>query len=155
MKLKGYKAFEDKNTEGWYDDRYDKQDHDREDDNLYGRPVHHSKKIHGGYDPDEEEDVSSDDMDHLLYLIRAIFKGVGIHVEIERKGLDMQMYVAVAKKEKIKNLVNIFNTVKKIKSDILPQYDSEFQVWEVKGGECELVFGFFYDDGDGDDNAPF
>jgi hypothetical protein len=166
MKIKGFKIFEEKEkkpNEHWYDSRYDNRDDDdfdnypseEGDDGLFGRPVHHSQKIHGGYDPDAE-DVSSDDMEHLYYLIRTVFKNEGIHVSIEKRGLDLSICILVNKKEKIKNLLNIFNTVSKVRNDILPQYDCEFQMLnDSNTGHPELIFGFFYDHGDGDDREPF
>ena len=155
MKLKGYKTFEEKEQPSeWYDKDYDDlvRKFEDDEDNQYGRPSHSSNKIHGGYDT---EDVSTDDMEHLYYLIRNTFKNIGITVVIEKRGLDLSLCIMLNKVEKIKNLVTIFNTVNKIKNDILPQYDCELEMWQPKDGITELIFGFFYEDGHGDDGDPF
>ena len=143
MKLKNYKEL------------FEQYDSPEDDDDLYGRPSYSSKKIHSGYDPDEDDEIQGDDMEHLLYLLRSLFKNTGVDVEIEHKGLDIMIYAVLNKKEKMKTVLKIFDVAKKLKKDILAQYDSEFELWETKSGHPMLTFNFFYDDGDGDDNAAF
>ena len=48
-----------------------------------------------------------------------------------------------------------FDVVYKMRKDILPQYDSQMELFETKSGHPVLSFEFYYDSGDKDDNAPF
>jgi hypothetical protein len=58
-------------------------------------------------------------------------------------------------REKIESIISVFDTAKRLKRDILPQYDSEFEMWETKDGKPLLVFNFYYGEGLEDDNTPF
>ncbi len=152
MKLKNYKQIlEEVDPKDWGED-YDFED---DDDDLYGRPSYKSKSIHSGYDPDVDDDLPADDMEHLLYLLRSFFKQSGIDAEIEHKKLDIMAYVVLNKREKMSTILKVFDVAKKLKKDILAQYDSEFELWETKSGYPMLTFNFYYDNGDGDDRAAF
>lgn len=152
MKLKNYKQiFEEVDPKDWGED-YDFED---DDDDLYGRPSYKSKSIHNGYDPDEDDELPADDMEHLLYLLRSFFKQSGIDAEIEHKKLDIMAYIVLNKREKMSTILKVFDVAKKLKKDILAQYDSEFELWETKSGYPMLTFNFYYDNGDGDDRAAF
>jgi hypothetical protein len=151
MKLKGYKFFEKEEVtlKGYSSDD--------DDDHLFGRPnySYNPKKIHSGYNPDEEDEAISADMDHFLYLLRAHFRNCGISdIEINREGLDITIFAILNKREKLKSIINIFNAVKKIKKDLMQQYDSDFELYESKLGDPVLSFEFTYDEG-GDSKAPF
>ena len=138
MKLKNYKElFEE----------IDPQDWGEEDDYLYGRPNYSKKSIHSGYDPDEEDDIQSDDIQHLLYLIRSLFKNVGIEADVDSEGLNISICVILNKKEKMKSILSVFDVAKKLKKDILLQYESEFELWETKDDRPVLTFNFKYTDG--------
>lgn len=137
MKLKNYKEL------------FEQYDGPEDDDELFGRPSYNSKK---DVNDDEEEDTVSEDMEHLLYLLRQLFKSSGVDVIIESKGLDITIYSILNKRQKMSSILKVFNVVKKLKSDILPQYDSEFELWETKTGEPMLTFNFMYEGQDGDPN---
>lgn len=109
------------------------------------------------YDQDEEEDYDQDeDMEHLLYLLRSMFTNSGIYdVEINNKKMDLTIYVELRYRERLKDIIKIFEVVNKLKKDILPQYDSEFEMWKTKKGNPLLTFNFYYDEGLDDDNIAF
>lgn len=144
MKLKSYKQLLEE---------IDPLDWSESDDDLFGRPSYPSK------DDDDDDDIPSEDMENLLYLLRTLFKNSGVEADIESKGLDIMIYVVLNKKEKISSIIRVFDVAKKLKKDILPQYDSEFELWETKKSEPMLTFTFTYDGEDGDPNqdgsAPF
>ena len=158
MKLKNYKElFEEVDPKDWGED----------DDDLYGRPHYGSKnddyeelkkkfkeQMGESFDDDDDnEDTSaSDEMDNLLYLLRTLFKNGGVEAEFESKGLDKMVYVVLNKREKMSSILKVFDLVKKLKRDILPQYDSEFEMWETKSGLPMLTFNFEYEGSDGDPN---
>lgn len=177
MKLKKYRElFEEVDPSDWERDWSD-------DDDLYGRPNYTSNtknatsatdddyerlrrkySMSGSLDDDDDDeddldDVQSEDMENLLYLLRTLFKNSGVEADIDHKGLDIIVCVVLNKKEKISSVLKVFDVAKKLKKDILPQYDSEFEMWETKTGEPMLTFNFNYEGADGDPNydggAPF
>lgn len=152
MKLKNYKQlFEEIDPRDWGEEY--------NDDDLYGRPNYSKKSIHSGYDPDEEDDdIQSEDMQHLLYLIRSLFKNVGIEADVDSEGLNISICVVLNKREKMKGILSVFDVAKKLKKDILLQYESEFELWETKDDRPVLTFNFTYTDGvvyDDEDDDDF
>jgi hypothetical protein len=175
MKIKSYKDYVEKPTnEHWryfedspYDDDYDDEDNYREDeyahlnDNL---PINKKSEFdddyeYGNYEEDDyenDDDVDVDDMQHLLYLLRTMFKNSGVEdVYVESKKMDISISVEMRRRETIKDIMRVFEVANKLKKDILAQYDSEFEMWETKQGKPMFVFNFYYDEGLEDDNMPF
>jgi len=101
------------------------------------------------------EESSDDEEDHLCYLIRSMFNNSGINAQVERDDLDLTVYVFLQQKERMKSILKTFDVVHKLKKDILPQYDSEMELYESKQGYPIFKFDFFYGYGDKDDNLPF
>lgn len=156
-----YDAYLEKYPGNWNDDD-DEEDEDLGvNDDTFGRPYYPSKSIDSIDDPDEDDngELPDDDMDHLKYLLRTLFKNSGIHADIESKNLDISIYIVLNKREKMKNILKSFDVAKKLKKDILPQYDSEFELWDTASHEPMLVFNFLYEGKDGDPiydgEAPF
>jgi hypothetical protein len=138
MKLKSYKEL------------FEKYDSPEDEDDLFGRPSHSKNNIDS--EDDDDLDTTSEDMENLLYLLRTLFKSSGVDIEIENKGLDIIIYSVLNKRQKMSSILKIFNVVKKLKTDILPQYDSEFELWETKTGDPMFTFNFMYEGRDGDTN---
>ena len=147
-----------------YEGRWDADDYDDDDDHDYGFydqddeddnfGSHSSKKDE--YDEYDEDGMNSNDIQHLNYLLRTMFRNSGIEdVHIENKKLDLSISCALRKKESMKDVIKVFELAKKLKKDILGQYDSEFEMWETKDGRPLLTFNFYYGEGLNDDYAPF
>jgi hypothetical protein len=49
-------------------------------------------------------------------------------------------------KERLSDVVNLFDILKKLKKDILPQYESEFDMWTNRKNQQVLEALFLYDD---------
>jgi hypothetical protein len=155
MKINKYNSFINENIR---DDEYsylnDKLDlNSRWDDSSYD-----PYEDEGFYNDSEDEDdnYENEDMDHLLYLLRKMFNNSGIdNVEITNKKMDLTIYVELRSREKLRDIIKVFEVVNKLKKDILPQYDSEFDMWKTKKGSPLLTFNFYYDEGLDDDNVPF
>lgn len=136
-----------------------------DDDYLFGRPNYSSKKQASNkyydYKDDDDDDgyeyeEDSEEMEHLLYLLRMMFKNSGIEeVEVSSKGLDIEIDVYLNKEERLKSILKVFEVAKKLKKDILAQYDSEFNMYYTKEGDPVLTFNFDYGDGLDDDKSPF
>lgn len=130
-----------------YDDDYD-------DD--YGREYLNSGESRSTFrDEEYEDDVEMGDIQHLLYLLRTMFKNNGIEVEVENKNMDIMIYCIMNPKERLKDIINVFSVANKLKKDILPQYDCEFEMWETRKGKPMLTFNFYYGEGLNDDRIPF
>jgi hypothetical protein len=153
MKVNKYNSFIKENIR---EDEYShlNDDLDRCDDSTYD-----PYSDDGFYNDDSEYDDNldqDDDMDHLLYLLRKMFHNSGIdNVEITNKKMDLTIYVELRSRERLKDVIKVFEVVNKLKRDILPQYDSEFDMWKTKKGSPLLTFNFYYDEGLDDDNVPF
>lgn len=104
------------------------------------------------YDGSDEID-DSDEGDHLCYLIRSMFGNYGLSTTVERNDLDISVYVYLQRKEKMKNVLKAFDVVYKMRRDILPQYQSEFELYESKQGMPILSFDFYYSDREEDDDV--
>jgi len=145
-----------------------------EDDSLFGRPNYPGpedddddddfyddngyKKLTDDRDSDDDDDDDSEDdgqFGHLLYLLRLMFKNTGVEVEITNDDLDISIVAFMNVKERLKDVIKVFEVAKKLKRDTLAQYDSEFEIWYARDGRPMLTFNFYYGDGLDDDNSPF
>ena len=104
---------------------------------------------------DSDDNGGQDDMAHLEYLLREMFRNVGIDVTVTSDNGDIQIVAMLNQKERLRDVISIFSVANKLKKDILAQYDSEFDLWEDKKGLPMLTFSFYYGDGLGDSNTPF
>jgi hypothetical protein len=132
-------------------------------DDYYGRPYYSKSDDDEEYEG-EDENESDDDMDHLCYLLRQMFNNSNFDVNVENSGLDLSMTAQFERKESLKDVIKLFEIVKKIKKDILPQYESSYEMWETKSGRPMITFDFTLDDdadrdgvvtGDKDDDYPW
>ena len=141
MKLKKFNQLFER--EG-FDDIYGYGD-DYDDDDDYSR---YDKDEYKGED---DEDDSDDDMSHLCYLLRSMFNTSNVDVNVENTGLDLSISAQFARRESLVDIIKIFEIVKKIKKDVLPQYSSSYEIWETKKGSPVITFDFNLDgDDDGD-----
>jgi hypothetical protein len=100
---------------------------------------------------------NDDQLGHLLHLLRLVFKNSGLDAQITNNDdLDISIAVFMNEKERLNNVVKVFEVIKKIKRDTLGQYDSEFEIqYSKKMRKTMLIFNFYYGDGLDDDNSPF
>lgn len=108
-----------------------------------------NKDAYDSYREDGGEDFEGDeDMEHLKYLLRSMFKNKGFDsISITNDGLDISIRCILAYREKLSDVVSLFDIINKLKSDILPQYECEFDMWYNKQGQT-LEFNFLNDDSD-------
>lgn len=171
MDIKNYKLFLEKDinwrddedshlndglNDRWDDSTYDPDDDDNyeyDDDYDYGGSA---KNPFDGYEDDEDDkDIETDDMEHLLYLLRSMFKNSGIDAQITNKKMNIKIFIELNKKERLKSLISIFEVVNKLKKDILIQYTCEFDMWQSRS-KPYFEFEFFYgEDGSRKMNDPF
>lgn len=122
---------------------------DNYDDDYYGG--RHAYRKPKDEDDDIEPSVEDDDMENLKYLLRKMFRNRGIkNVTIVNDDLDLTIRCNLSYREKLSDLIALFDVVNKLKTDILAQYDTEFDTWENQTGQT-FEFGFYYGDGLSDD----
>jgi hypothetical protein len=127
-----------------------------DDDELFGRPNYpDSNDDDNEYEDDDDDDDNDGQLGHLLYLLRLMFKNTGVEVEITNDDLDISIVAFMNVKERLKDVIKVFEVAKKLKRDTLAQYDSEFEIWYARDGRPMLTFNFYYGDGLDDDNSPF
>jgi len=133
---------DDDDDDDEYFNRYGDEGDDYDDYDTYG-----SK--------DKEDSDVDDDSEHLLYLLRTMFRNNGVDVDVtSKRGEDIVISCYMGENETLKSVIKVFEVANKLKRDILSQYDSEFEMWESKKGAI-LNFGFTLDEGLEDDNMPF
>jgi len=117
-------------------------------------------------DIEEIEEIAQDDIiENLLSTLRKMIKNSGFenyYVFTDDEG-SINVQFVLNKTEKIGSVMKIMNLLKKLETDILIQYESEFDLWEVKSGEPLITAKFFYDEdvtaptslNDIEDEVPF
>jgi hypothetical protein len=134
------------------------EEEEEEDDEFYDDKGYKKLTDDEDYSEYEEEDDDEEDdgqLGHLLYLLRLMFKNTGVEVEITNDDLDISIVAFMNEKERLTDVIRVFEVAKKLKRDTLAQYDSEFEIWYGKDGRPMLNFNFYYGDGLDDDNSPF
>lgn len=115
--------------------------------------------------PEIEEIAQDDIIENLLSTLRKMIRNLGFenaYVFTDDEGCINVQFV-LNKKEKIASVMKAMNLLKKLETDILIQYDSEFDLWETKSGDPLITAKFFYDEDvdaptsidEIDDKAPF
>ena len=98
-----------------------------------------------------EVDGSNEQMEQLEHLLGLLFKNSGIEAyDIEADGLDFNMYVMLNKKEELSTIVKVLEVCKKLHTDVLIQYDVEFDLWETKSGYPLMTIRYFLDEDEDD-----
>jgi len=147
--------YDDDSTQdyGDYDDWYDEEDED-----YYAGKKSSNDKFNNDGDYEYDDSEQDDDVEHLLYLLRQMFRNSGVQdVRVTAKSNEeILIECYMEKRDSLRNVIKVFEVANKLKRDVLSQYDSEFQMWESKVGGGILTFGFTLDEGlDDDDGLPF
>lgn len=145
----------------WEDDDDDDGYYDYDDDSTkdYDKIKSSNPKFndYDDYDDYGDDDEEDHDIENLKYLLRQMFKNSGIRdISVTTvKNEDIVIEVYLSEKETLRNVIKVFEVANKLKRDILAQYDSEFEIWQMKNNKSVLSFGFTLDEGLEDDNMPF
>lgn len=96
-----------------------------------------------------EEEVSEVDViESLLSNLRKLIKGAKIgefYVFTDDDGCINIQFV-LDKSMRMSSLMKVMNLLKKLETDILIEYESEFDLWETKDGSPLLTAKFYYDE---------
>jgi len=125
-----------------HDNEFDPRDdhnYDQEDDNGI----------------DNTTDNFDDGMEDLCQTIESLYERSGLQVSSDYNGLDIEIFVFLDNKENLKTVIKAFDVSNKLKNDILPQYDSEFEIYENKKWEPIILFTFNYADNPIDKNKDY
>lgn len=150
MKIKNFNNFLTKLNENWSDI----DDIDDDEFLKYDNELDISDDSGNQYDEDDDED--DDAISNMQYLLRQLFKNSGIDdVSVTGNGIDISISIVLQRRESLSYILKIFEVLSKIKKDILPQYDSDIDLWKTKKFEPLLIFSFTYNEGLDDDNLAF
>lgn len=166
MKIKNFKSLIEEKYDGPEDDKKStdpkklnalpKHEEEEEDEEDYVPDTGNAKDDTVWPDEEEEDDdveeedpnfEGKEDMEHLLYLIREVLKGSGIEdIFVSNKEYDISIMVAFNKKEKLGDIIKVFETIRKVRKDLLNQYSTDFEICEAKDGSPLMIFNFDIDD---------
>jgi len=113
---------------------------------------------------DEEDDDKEQDIEHLKYLLRQMLTKAGIkNSTITNNGLNLKIqiippsYGMIDYFYKLDDIIHIYETIKKFDKDILVDFDLECDIWETKKIEPLLIFNFYSNQDDYEDESglPF
>ena len=113
---------------------------------------------------DEEDDDKEQDIEHLKYLLRQMLTKAGINNStITNNGLNLKIqiippsYGMIDYFYKLDDIIHIYETIKKFDKDILIDFDLECDIWETKKIEPLLIFNFYSNQDDYEDESglPF
>ena len=176
MKLKKYNMFEERNG---FDDIDQPIQRSAPNERFHDRTDFENTNIFDDDDDDDEfdinafdeynpEELSNDDViETLLSTLRKMIKNSGFEKAYVFKGdkeedQSINIQFILNKREKIGRIMDVMNLLKKFETDILIQYEAEFELWETKSGDPLITGKFYYDEGasssndeDDDENLPF
>ncbi len=118
----------------------------------------------GQYEDDDENDDKEQDIEHLKYLLRQMLTKAGIkNSTITNNGLNLKIqiippsYGMIDYFYKLDDIIHIYETIKKFDKDILVDFDLECDIWETKKIEPLLIFNFYSNQDDYEDESglPF
>jgi hypothetical protein len=138
MKIDKYKKFLKENVKRDEDSHLNDILHNRWDDSTYDPYIDEE-------DSDNNNDYGNDNIQDLLDVLRKLFMNSGLYnVEIENSKRDIIISIELRNRERLRDIIKLFEVVNGLKVDILPQYDSEFDMWETKEGAPIFAFSFYY-----------
>jgi hypothetical protein len=82
-----------------------------------------------------EDDGVDEGMEYILYLLRNTIKNKGIkNFEIDNfEDYNISITVTTNLRERLSEINSIFEVIANLKKDIIPQYESEFFMYQTKG----------------------
>jgi hypothetical protein len=135
-----------KDDDSKYDNSYEDDDFDtpeyNEDDYKYNR------------DKSDDELAVDEEMEHLLYVLRGKLKEKGLRdFTVSNRGYDVTITSKLTPKERLVDVVTIFQSIQSIQIDIFSEYLSDFDMYENMRGETILEFLFYISEEDYEDFA--
>lgn len=96
----------------------------------------------------KEDDVELDDdlLSGIAAMTHKMIEDAGFknfYVSNKKDNISIQFVLNAT--EKFSKMMKVLGIIKKIKTDILIQYDSEMDLWETKNGLPLLTFDFYYE----------
>lgn len=129
-------------NESWEDDN---------DDNYEYQDEENPENIEG----EESSEYFDSEMTDLCNTIKSLYDNMDLYVDVDYDGLNITVFTFLEKKEKLRNITKSLEMATKLKRDILPQYDSEFELYENEEGYPILCFEFTISNASEEDDNGF
>jgi len=94
---------------------------------------------------DKEDSENEGEMGELSYWVREMFRSNNLLAEVENDNYDLSVYVFLEKTERMSKLLNLFEVIEKISTDLLSYYNAEVELYENKEGFPVFKFNFTWD----------
>lgn len=97
------------------------------------------------YDDTEDFKYDDDYLSDMATMVHNVLEKSQItkfFVSNNKDNISIQFILDI--KERFSKMMKILSIVKKIKTEVLIQYDSEMDLWETKRGQPLLTFDFYY-----------
>jgi hypothetical protein len=97
------------------------------------------------FDKRDKDSENEGEMGELSYWVREMFRSNNLLAEVENDNYDLSVYVFLEKTERMSKLLNLFEVVEKISTDLLSYYNAEVELYENKEGFPVFKFNFTWD----------
>lgn len=97
----------------------------------------------------DETDIDLE-IENLCSMIRKYLKGSDLDTSVSYQDNEITIAVFLGKKESVKSLRETLETLKKLQKDILPEYESDVQIYVDKGTPILYLDLSLDNEGDGD-----
>jgi hypothetical protein len=119
-----------------YDKFLEKEDSNyREDEYSYMNDSLDDRKPNKGAD---------EEMMQLVDIIQQTLDNANVDCEVDFRGYNIYISCFLRVTERLSEIVNVFEEVNKVKKDLLQEYESLFEMYELEGNEQCLEFYFSY-----------
>lgn len=114
------------------------------DDDLY-----YGQDEEDFYDIEDDDDLeeNDDELNQMASMIHGMIGDAGFqNFYVSNKGFNISVQFVLKRKERFSNLMKLVGLIKRLKTDVLIQYDAELDLWETKKGDPLLTFDFYYNE---------
>ena len=116
----------------------------KDDDDLY---YGEDEEDYYDIEDDDEFEDNNDELGQMATIIHSMIEKTGVkNFYVSNKGFNISVQFVLSTREKFSKLMKIVGLIKKLKTDVLIQYDDEMDLWETKKGDPLLTFDFYYNE---------
>lgn len=114
-----------------------------DDDLYYGEDEEDYYEV----DDDDDSEDNNEELNQMASMIHVTIADSGFkNFYVSNKGFNISVQFVLKTKEKFSSLMKLVGLIKRLKTEVLIQYDAELDLWETKRGEPLLTFDFYYNE---------